>query len=202
MGKWKRQGIITSDIIDGVRIVRKEYSQWQSMIQRTKGAKYYDSVTCSESFKDYGLYLSWAKNQRGFLNNNKDGSIWALDKDIVGDGTLYSEDTCVFVPQEINNLAKSNGDKDLPLGVTRVDKKKDGGNTLVSLGTYLGMTFTLGYYDDPLRAFEVYLKFRKLMIEDIAIRYGDTIDDRVIPKLLETCCIDNYVLPDVSVDIL
>lgn len=45
-----------------------------------------------------------------------------LDKDIMGDGSIYSPQVCRFVPQAINNLlvSKCNTNRDLPEGVWRV----------------------------------------------------------------------------------
>jgi len=46
-----------------------------------------------------------------------------LDKDILGDGERYSPDTCVFVPQSINQLFRREMPRDLPRGVTRQGNK-------------------------------------------------------------------------------
>ena len=40
-----------------------------------------------------------------WLENQVDG--WQLDKDLVGDGKLYSPDTCVFVPSWVNSFASN-----------------------------------------------------------------------------------------------
>ena len=48
-----------------------------------------------------------------------------LDKDIIGDGSIYSPETCCFVSERVNNfLVGSKIKKDLPLGVTWEDDRK------------------------------------------------------------------------------
>lgn len=41
-----------------------------------------------------------------------------LDKDLIGDGTIYSPDDCVFIDSDINSFIKSSKNKwGLPQGV-------------------------------------------------------------------------------------
>lgn len=184
-GKWNRWVTPISDKIDGKKVVRKEYNQWAGMINRAKGQKYYEDVQLSELFKSYDLWCGWAKEQKGFLNTEYNGKIWSIDKDILGDGTIYSEDVCVFVPTEINNLVKGSGKTNLPTGVI-----SDGGNKsnpFTAKLNYLGVSFNGGVYDSVERAHKVYLRFRKEMVKDIMEIYGDSVDERVYAKLLETC---------------
>jgi len=52
------------------------------------------------------------------------GQSWVglqLDKDIIGNGKLYSPDTCVFVSPQVNSFIKSSGYRGICLrGVTRL----------------------------------------------------------------------------------
>ena len=184
-GKWNRWVTPSRDKIDGKTIVRKEYNQWASMFNRAKGQKYYEEVGISEMFKSYDLWCEWAKEQKGFLNTEYNGKIWSIDKDILGDGTIYSEDVCVFVPTEINNLVKGSGKTNLPTGVVKDESNKS--NPFSAKLNYLGVSFNGGVYDNVERAHRVYLKFRKEMVKDIIEIYGDSVDERVYVKLLETC---------------
>lgn len=57
-------------------------------------------ISSSENFKHYTYFQDWCSKQVGF---NVEG--FALDKDTLVKGNkVYSEDTCCFVPQEINSL--------------------------------------------------------------------------------------------------
>lgn len=184
-GKWNRWVTPISDKIDGKKVVRKEYNQWAGMFNRAKGQKYYEEVGISEMFKSYDLWCEWAREQKGFLNTEYNGKIWSIDKDILGDGTIYSEDVCVFVPTEINNLVKGSGRENLPTGV--VESSSNSFNPYTAKLKYLGVSFSGGVYDNVERAHRVYLKFRKEMVKDIIEIYGDSVDERVYSKLLETC---------------
>lgn len=184
-GKWNRWVTPSRDKIDGKTVVRKEYNQWASMFNRAKGQKYYEEVGISEMFKSYDLWCEWAREQKGFLNTEYNGKIWSIDKDILGDGTIYSEDVCVFVPTEINNLVKGSGRENLPTGV--VESGSNSFNPYTAKLKYLGVSFSGGVYDNVERAHKVYLRFRKEMVKDIMEIYGDSVDERVYSKLRETC---------------
>lgn len=74
--------------------------KWTSMLRRVKGDPSYKDVSVSESFKCLANFYSWAKRYEldyGKINRN-----WELDKDLLGDGKIYSEETCVFLPPELN----------------------------------------------------------------------------------------------------
>lgn len=183
-GKWNRWVTPISDKIDGKKVVRKEYNQWAGMFNRAKGQKYYEEVGISEMFKSYDLWCEWAREQKGFLNTEYNGKIWSIDKDILGGGTIYSEDVCVFVPTEINNLVKGSGRENLPTGVVENSNSR---NPYAAKLKYLGVSFSGGVYDNVERAHKVYLRFRKEMVKDIIEIYGDSVDERVYVKLLKTC---------------
>ena len=92
------------------------YNTWMCMLNRCYGAiktrknSTYKDCTMSDNFRYYPYFKDWCEKQVGF---DQDG--WQLDKDILGDGTIYSEDVCVFVPQELNSFFKKKG------GLTMID---------------------------------------------------------------------------------
>lgn len=86
----------------------KEYDLWKNMLRRCT-QKYQDvnptyiGVTCSENFKSYEYFYEWCQTQTGFGNISCDMKSWHLDKDLLVKGNkLYGEDTCCFIPSEIN----------------------------------------------------------------------------------------------------
>lgn len=81
----------------------KEFTIWAKMLERCYRDKCqeqnptYKGCVVSENFKNFQFFAEWCNNQVGF--GNKD---WDMDKDIIGDGKVYSEDTCCFVPKTLN----------------------------------------------------------------------------------------------------
>ena len=87
-------------------VITKEYKLWHSMLVRcysdTFKKKYltYDVCEASENFKSYEYFYEWCNKQIGFGNQG-----WHLDKDLLVKGNkVYSENTCVFIPAEVNTL--------------------------------------------------------------------------------------------------
>ena len=100
-------GILGTKYLSRVNGVHtKEYILLADMLRRSYSdnskKKYptYEGCKVSDKFKSYEYFYEWCNNQIGF--NNKD---WHLDKDLLTKGNkVYSEDFCVFLPQEINLL--------------------------------------------------------------------------------------------------
>ena len=87
-------------------VLTKEYTLWVDMLKRCYSITYkqkhptYEGCECSENFKSYEYFYEWCNKQVGFGNQS-----WQLDKDLLTKGNkVYSEDTCIFIPSEINSL--------------------------------------------------------------------------------------------------
>lgn len=82
----------------------REYVLWKAMLERcyyqrlhARRQTYIDCCV-SDNFKHYSQFYDWCQQQIGFHNDG-----FQLDKDIiVMDNKTYSENTCSFVPREIN----------------------------------------------------------------------------------------------------
>lgn len=183
-GKWNHWVTPISDKVDGKTVVRKEYNQWAGMFNRAKGQEYYEDVKLSEMFKSYDLWCEWAKEQKGFMELDVNGRVWSIDKDIVGDGTIYSEDVCVFVPCVINNLFRGSKRKTTGyVGVFKESRKK-----LFKAGiTVDNKHHHLGYFETEIESHLEYLKARKVFADKLYTKYGDSVDCRVWDSLFKSC---------------
>lgn len=163
----------------------RKYDLWHSMIKRCYDSKThsirptYLDVEMSENFKSFSYFHDWCNNQIGFEN-----SCFDLDKDLLIKGnTIYSEDTCLFVPYEINgcltNAKRFRGD--LPIGVCRANNKTNPYNASISINK---KRISLGYYDCPIKAFNAYKLAKEDRIKGLAERYKNEIDPRAYNALM------------------
>lgn len=86
------------DIKLGTKLYPKAYSVWSSILRRVSGKGkpcYYGVSVCAE-WLTFSVFKEW------FDDNYVDG--WAIDKDLFGDSTIYSPDTCCFIPKRLNSM--------------------------------------------------------------------------------------------------
>lgn len=163
--------------------LRKDYHVWTNMLHRCYSVKLrsktptYEGCTVSDNFKHYTYFQKWYNEQIGCDND------WFLDKDILVRGNkLYSEDVCMLVPREINNLftKRQNHRGKYPIGVT-VDKR--GGNFFAQLNVGKERR-KFGYSSTPEEAFLAYKEAKELYIKEVANKWKDQIDPRVYEALM------------------
>ena len=169
--------------INGVQT--KEYVLWKGMLKRcyydTYQKKYptYEGCEASDNFKSYDYFYEWCHKQIGFDNQG-----WQLDKDLLIKGNkVYSESTCVFIPQEINSLliksAASRGkhligvywSKTANAFVARVSRNK-------------GKSEHLGYFNTELEAFNTYKVAKESFIKEQANKWKGKVDERAYNALM------------------
>ena len=161
-----------------------EYTLWKNMLRRCYNSS--EQIKCptyrgcivSENFKIFQYFAEWCNSQVGFGNKG-----WQLDKDIIGDGKLYSEDTCCFVPREINQLltdARSIRGK-WPIGVTHIKHM----NKFEASVTKLNKRCVLGYYKSSDEAHMVYRVEKEQHVKCMAALYQEDLDSRVFSALLK-----------------
>ena len=163
----------------------KEYDLWTHMLQRCYSdvykKKYPTYIDCevSDNFKSYEYFYEWCHNQIGFGNNG-----WHLDKDLLVKGNkVYSEDSCVFIPREINLLltkrTASRGEhligvhwcKTHKAFVARVNKNK-------------GKREHLGLFKTELEAFNAYKEAKESFVKEQADKWKSQIDERAYNALM------------------
>lgn len=163
----------------------KEYAVWQKMLQRCFNEKghirqpTYKGCTVSDNFLNYSYFYDWCQKQIGF---GKQG--WQLDKDILGSSNkIYGENTCVFVPREINNFFtdRLNHRGGLPVGVSL---HKPNGQYLSSCNLK-GKKKHLGLYATPQEAFVVYKTFKEDLCKQLALKWKNEIDERLFNAMMK-----------------
>jgi hypothetical protein len=96
---------------------------------------WYAGVTVSDEWLFYSNFRRWMSSQE-----------WKglqLDKDLIGDGTIYSESTCLMVTPEVNSFMK---EKDGGWGRHPVGVKLDPGGKYNARVTAGRRVISLGYF--------------------------------------------------------
>ena len=166
-------------------VLTKEYTLWCDMLKRCysdfskKRNPTYEGCGVSENFTSYEYFYDWCNEQIGF---GVDG--WQLDKDLLVKGSkIYSEDSCVFIPSEINKVLTkrtalrgkyligvswNNTNKAF---VARVNKNK-------------GKPEHLGFFKTELEAFNAYKHAKEIYIKELVNKWKDQIDIRAYKALM------------------
>ena len=162
----------------------KEYETWSGFLERCYSERCqikhptYRGCTVSENFKSYTYFYEWCNKQVGFEHQE-----WNLDKDILVKGNkVYSEDTCCFVPPEINSLF-TKADRirgKYPIGVC---EDKQAGNFKVRISVE-GKQKHVGRYYCEKEAFYAYKVAKEQYIKEVANKWKGQIDVRVYEALI------------------
>ena len=167
------------------RVKTKEYVLWTHMLRRCYSdyfkKKYPTYIDCevSYNFKSYEYFYEWCHKQIGFGNNG-----WHLDKDLLVKGNkVYSENSCVFLPREINLL------------LTKREALRGGhligvcwSNTHKAFKAQVsknkGESEHLGYFNTELEAFNAYKQAKEDFVKEQANKWKDKIDTRAYEALM------------------
>ena len=169
--------------VNGVKT--KEYKLWHSMLVRCysdtikKKHPTYEGCEVSDNFKSYEYFYEWCHSQIGF--GNKD---WHLDKDLLVKGNkIYSEDSCVFIPQEVNTLLtkRTNSRGEYSIGVSWSKTSKA---FVATVAKNKGKTEWLGYFNTELEAFKAYKTAKESFVKEQAEKWKGKIDARAYNALI------------------
>ena len=163
----------------------KEYGLWKSMLRRcySDNSKNknptYEGCEVSDNFKSYEYFYEWCDKQIGFGVKG-----FELDKDLLVKGNkVYSESTCVFLPQEINTLlikcTASRGKH--PIGVCWSNTNKA---FIAQVGKNRGRQEHLGYFNTELEAFNAYKAAKEAFVKEQANEWKSQIDIRACDALM------------------
>ena len=170
--------------VDGVRT--KQYGLWVNMLQRcysnTHQKKYPTYIGCevSNNFKSYEYFYEWCNKQVGFRNSG-----WHLDKDLLIKGNkVYSENTCVFIPTEINTVlikcTASRGEYLIGVYWHKTNKA-----FAAQVSKSKGNQEHLGLFKTELEAYNAYKKAKEAFVKEQANKWKDKIDPRAYNALMK-----------------
>ena len=169
--------------INGVKT--KEYELWSSMLERCysdalkKRRPTYGDCKVSNNFLHYEYFYEWCNQQVGFGNEG-----WHLDKDLLIKGNkVYSEDTCVFIPKEINMvLTKSTASRgEYLIGVNWCKTNRA---FKAQVNKSKGKKEHLGSFNTELEAFNAYKIAKESFVKELANKWKDEIDERAYEALM------------------
>lgn len=135
---------------------------------------------CVNAFASFQEFADWATAQPGYGNDG-----WSIDKDLLIKGNkVYSKETCVFVPMEINNSLTNHRRHrgPLPVGVCKDSERK---NPLYR--AYInenGKSKRIGAFKTIDQAFYAYKVEKEAALRRLAEKYKEAIDPRAFAALM------------------
>ena len=176
-------GIKYPSTINGV--LTKEYLIWRGMLKRCYSDVYkkryptYEGCQVSNKFKSYEYFYEWCHKQIGFDNEG-----WHLDKDLLVKGNkVYSEDSCIFIPSEINLLLVKNTASrgEHLIGVYWHNKRKA---FEARVRKNKGKSEYLGLFTTEIEAFNTYKVAKEAFVKEQANKFKSQIDIRAYNALM------------------
>lgn len=157
----------------------KLYDLWTAMLARCYGSSKthaYRDCLVDDQFLHFQIFAEWCTQQPNY------DSGFYLDKDIlVKNNKLYSADTCVFVPAEVNHFftraQKSRGK--YPIGVhwSTHDEK------FIAQINEGGKRRCLGRFNNPEDAFEKYRVEKYKQLKALIEKYENVLCPRVVEAM-------------------
>ena len=169
--------------VNGVQT--KEYELWTGMLERCYSDAYkkkhptYEGCEVGDKFKSYEYFYEWCNSQVEF-----DVKGFDLDKDLLIKGNkVYSENTCIFIPREINTLlvkrTASRGENLIGVSWSKTHKA-----FVATVRKNKGKQEHLGYFKTELEAFKAYKKAKEAFVKEQANKWRGKIDDRAYNALM------------------
>lgn len=164
--------------------ITKTYATWRHMLQRCYDSKFqekhpsYKGCTVCNEWLNFQNFAKWYEKNYYEIDDKK----MCLDKDILVKGNkVYSPETCVFVPDDINSLfTKRNVDRGkFPIGVSF---HKSSNKYIVNCNIN-GKLKNLGYFKTTVDAFNKYKEAKEKEIKRVADKYKYKIPEKLYNAL-------------------
>lgn len=165
------------------RVATRGYKLWQGVMERCYSEKLllrrpsYAGCHASDGFRKFQSFMDWAEKQVGY---DKQG--WHLDKDLLFKGNkVYGEDTCVFIPGELNQLITGQQSRRglYPQGVYATLGKFKAQISVQGYATHIGI------YETPEEAFLAYKLKKEQLVREVAEKFKEVLDERAYKALLD-----------------
>ena len=160
--------------------ITKCYEVWKKMLQRCydddfkeREPTYKGCEVCTE-WHNFQSFAEWFEDNYYKIP----GEVMSLDKDVLVKGNkIYSPETCMFVPQDINILFTKcdNSRGDYPIGVSYHKQK----GKYISRCNVCNKLKHLGYFDNPEEAFNAYKTAKEKYIKEVADKYKEYIPQKL-----------------------
>ena len=155
----------------------KCYRSWFNMFNRCYNPdnnrfKTYQGNTVDEHWHNYQNFAEWFYNHY----DPKTMKGWHLDKDLLSPGNkIYSPDTCVLIPNELNAIFKGNNES--LLGCPRGVNLKDG--KYQSSISKNNKSHCLGFFETKEEAHSVYMIAKKKHLEEVSEKWRGILSDKI-----------------------
>ena len=170
-------------------VLAKEYLIWRGMLERcysdTLKKKYptYEGCEVSENFKSYEYFYEWCHKQVGF-GDDVNGNQFHLDKDLLVKGNkVYNEDSCVFLPKEVNTLLTKRealrGEHLIGVCWSKTNKAFK-----AQVRKNKGKQEHLGLFNTEIEAFKAYKTAKEAFVKEQANKFKSEIDPRAYEALM------------------
>ena len=159
------------------------YRAWCNMLQRCYGKHYqernptYIGCTVCDEWHNFQNFAEWYTSQPNY------GKGFDLDKDLLVDGnTLYSPETCLLVPSEINYLLldRAAGRGKYPIGVS-YNSRDCNYQVVMSIDNKAKRIGGFKSIDDASKA---YMTAKKEYVKQKALEWKDHIDEKLFKALM------------------
>lgn len=173
---------LTKPRLDGNQISCPAYDVWSGLLERCYDKKFkercptYSCVTVCDEWHSFSEFRKW------WLEHQVDG--FDIDKDIIGDGSVYSRESCIFIPHWLNSFTINCGSARgaWPIGVSY--HKRDGCFQAKCSNPITGSQGYIGYFDTPEKAHAAW-RTRKLELALELKPRMDEVDIRIYPRVVE-----------------
>ena len=182
----------------GEKAPKEIYNYWVRMIGRCYNpeeilkntGRRYVFVEVNRGWFCFQNFAEWALKQPNW-NMGFD-----LDKDLLGNGSEYSDTNCTFLPPDVNIFLAENWTKtehNLPIGVQYIKPATLGAKVgyVARCHTDKGREY-LGYFNDPMEGYRAYKTAKETYAKILAERFKDVLTKEAYLKLKDFKLIKVY----------